>query len=84
MRLGKDGNPKVDSRPVVMEPVESSNIEAIGHHETSSLLFVRFKGGRTYMYDRFRSDKHRALMSADSVGAHFAKHIKPKHIGRPL
>jgi hypothetical protein len=67
-----------------MVPVKSSNIDAIGYHGPNRLLFVRFKSGSTYMYDRVPASKHEALASADSVGAHFAKHIKPKHIGRPL
>ena len=62
---------------VPLEPVESSNIQAIGHDGIAALV-VQFKGGARYLYlgvDRRTMD---AFRESPSKGAHFAANIKAK------
>ncbi|MGA3015963.1 MAG: KTSC domain-containing protein [Bryobacteraceae bacterium] len=59
-----------------MQPVESSNIEAIGHDPATNTLGVKFKSGGLYHYQGISAEKHQALMAADSKGKHFFKHIR--------
>lgn len=69
------------SAPVPMTRVESSQIAAIGYAPESSELSVLFKGkggapDALYVYDSVPADTYAALASAESVGSHFAQHIK--------
>lgn len=56
--------------------VKSSNIEAVAY-EPGTML-VRFSGGAVYRYRGVQVQEHAALMAAESLGAHLAKHIKHK------
>ncbi|KVO82427.1 KTSC domain-containing protein [Burkholderia ubonensis] len=64
------------------QPVESSQIHSIGYDAETETLAVRFKG-RTgeptslYHYSKFAQANFDALKTADSIGSHFYKHIKP-------
>lgn len=57
----------------------SSNIKAIGYDEKNNTLEVIFKNGGHYSYENVSIEMHKELMTADSVGTHFSKHIKGKH-----
>jgi len=63
---------------VPLKPVNTSNIEAIGHDPASNTLAVRFKGGSVYHYDNVPAEKHAALMAAPSIGSHFHQQIKSR------
>lgn len=58
------------------EAVNSSNIQAIGYDEPSRTLQVDFHGGAAYQYTPITNKAFLELKNADSVGSHFAKHIK--------
>ena len=58
--------------------VKSSNIKSIGYDIKSKMLEVEFIGGRIYQYNNVDSEKHEALMKADSVGKFYAANIKNK------
>lgn len=64
-------------------PVESSQIHSIGYDAESETLAVRFKDRKTsaptslYHYTGFTQANFDALKTADSLGSHFYKHIKP-------
>lgn len=67
---------------IELKPVESSQIHAIGHHPESNTLAVQFKGkdgtpGSIYHYQNFNADQFAQFSSAESIGSHFYKHIKP-------
>lgn len=64
---------------VKMEKVDSSNIDEIGHDETSNTLAVKFKNGGTYHYHNVPKDKYEALKGARSIGSHLHTSIKPHH-----
>jgi KTSC domain len=59
-----------------MEPVESSNIRAIGYDAATKHLRVQFSSGAIYEYADVSATKHADLLAADSAGKHFAKHIR--------
>ncbi|HEF5874820.1 TPA: KTSC domain-containing protein [Burkholderia cenocepacia] len=65
------------------QPVESTQIHSIGYDVESETLAVRFKDRKTnaptslYHYTGFTQANFDALKTADSLGSHFYKHIKP-------
>lgn len=62
---------------VDMIPVSSSNIDAVGYEPMPvARLYVRFKNGRTYLYENVPPDVYDGLSHAPSVGEYFNEHIK--------
>ena len=61
---------------MLMLPVNSSNIAAIGHDASEALMHVQFTSGSVYEYESVSADEHAELLAAPSVGSHFAKHFK--------
>lgn len=60
-------------------PVKSSHIKSVGYHAPSRMLSVEFNGGKVYHYNDVSPEAHESLMKAQSVGTHFAEHIKDKY-----
>jgi hypothetical protein len=56
------------------QPVKSSHIRSIAHEGTT--LEVEFLNGTKYQYVGVTPEEHGDLMSAESIGTHFAKHIR--------
>lgn len=56
--------------------VESSSIEAIKYEKGLNTLVVLFKSGQLYRYNDISPTEFNDLLNADSVGSHFAKHIR--------
>jgi hypothetical protein len=69
---------------MTLVPVDSSSIKAVGYDTHSEVLQVQFLNGNTYEYQGVGEHEHAALMSAQSIGAHFGKHIRPKFTGDKL
>ncbi len=65
-------------------PVESSNIAAVGHDAETETLDVEFHNGTVYRYAEVPLEEHEAWMQADSLGAHFARFIRPRYMGVKL
>lgn len=69
--------------PVHLAPVESSQIEAIGHDPVTKTLVIEFKRrpgdaqGSIYRYANVSGALFADLRDAKSVGTFFYKHIKP-------
>lgn len=60
-----------------MTPVaHSSTVEAIGYEPATQLLKVKFKSGGTYHFEGVPAAEYQKLLTAESVGKHFHKHIK--------
>lgn len=57
-----------------MKPVESSNIDAMGHDGKD--LAVRFKGGAVYLYHGVPKATFEAALKAESVGTYFRLHVR--------
>ena len=67
-------------RPAIdLQPVESSQVRAIGYDAATSTLAVQFTRGEgaVYHYPDVLPETHRAFMDAESIGTFFGKHIKP-------
>ena len=61
---------------IVTEPVESSNIEAIGYLKESKILKVTFKGGSSYIYKNVEELQLKNIQNAKSIGRYFNDNIK--------
>ncbi len=55
-------------RGVVLQPVESSMIHAVGYDPERQLLEVAFNSGRVYCYEGVPPDVYEDLMAAESKG----------------
>lgn len=69
-----------------MQPVESSNIGAIGYDPDTLTMHIEFRGKngkppRLYEYQGVSPVQHAALLKADSVGSHFHAHIRNRFTG---
>lgn len=64
-----------------MQPVTSSSIDAVGYHQDTRTLHVRFASGATYEYRNVDPEEHAALIEAKSIGAHFAANIRNQYKG---
>lgn len=70
---------------IPMQPVQSTQIAAMGHHAASRTLRVQFHGsGATYDYDDFDAQKFAAFQAAESKGKYFGANVKGKHAYRKL
>lgn len=65
--------------PLKLNPVKSSNVEAVGYDAASQTLLVRFKGGKTYSYAGVPVTVNTALGQAESVGRFIGAHIVGKY-----
>jgi hypothetical protein len=63
----------------LMVAVESSAIRAIGYDAVTRTLYVTFHDGDTYAYAGVPPHEHRALATADSIGAYFNTRIRPAY-----
>lgn len=61
------------------DPVESSNLEAVGYHRQTQTLRIIFHGGRAYDYPLVPEQEYRRLMEAESKGKFFNSRIKPMY-----
>lgn len=66
----------------IMDRVNSTNIEAVGHD--GSALYVRFHGGALYRYRTAGADLHAALLASASPGKLFHRNVKPNHKGERM
>jgi hypothetical protein len=67
---------------IPLTPVASSQIHSIGHDPATNTLAIRFadKSGdpaALYHYSNFPAEEFEKLSSAESIGSHFYKQIKP-------
>lgn len=60
-----------------MIKVQSSNLEAVDHD--GQHLTVQFKSGATWTYHDVPEPVFRKMLSADSIGGYFAKHVKSSY-----
>lgn len=71
--------------PIKTHPVKSSQIEAIGHDPATNTLAITFKSKakdgqvrlETYHYANVTAYDYHQLKTAESIGKHFYKYIKP-------
>lgn len=61
------------------KPVKSSNIVGVGFDPDTSELEIEFKGGGLYRYADVPADAYAEFILSESLGRHFAQHIKPNY-----
>lgn len=61
---------------MILHPVVSSNIQAIGHDPRTNELVIQFKNGSKYRYPGVTTAQYEAFRAAESAGKHFAAHVK--------
>jgi hypothetical protein len=69
----------VETNHITLDSVESSQIGAIGHDPLTNTLAMQFKAKKdapVYHYANVDVGMFEALKTAESVGKHFATHIK--------
>lgn len=70
----------MENTPIAMQPVQSSNIDAIGFQQgPPAVMQIKFKGGGIYQYrgpDEVVTAHYDALKAAESKGKHFTAHIR--------
>lgn len=72
-----------------MQPVESTQIAAIGHDPTRNALRIQFKDfktkqpGNTYEYANFTVEDFEKFLAAESKGKHFGATIKKETAKHP-
>lgn len=64
---------------VPMTPVTSSNVEAIGWR--GDVLHVRYKGGKTYMYQGVPESLYKRALVSESLGAFLHHNVKAHYEG---
>lgn len=67
---------------MIMQPVSSSNIAAIGYE--NGILHIRFNSGGLYEYSDVPESVYRGLMSASSHGQYFHAYIKNNYACRRI
>lgn len=71
----------MQTNDIALDPVESSQIAAIGHDPATNRLAIQFKSkkgpGSIYQYQNFTAEDFAEFKGAESLGAHFGQHIKP-------
>ncbi len=76
---------KLRPSQIELQEVESGNIARVGYDRESSTLVVEFKHGfdkgPKYYYVGVTEEEHKDLVSAKSVGKHFAAFIRLKYDG---
>ena len=59
--------------------VDSSNIKRIGYRHQTREMFIEFHSGAFYRYRGISQETFDTLMNADSIGEHFAAHIRDEY-----
>ncbi|WP_341893755.1 KTSC domain-containing protein [Ferrovibrio terrae] len=63
---------------LVMNPVKSSNLSAVGYDPESKTMRVEFNGGARHDYSGITPEQFTDFMSAESKGKHFHKNFRSR------
>lgn len=61
---------------ITLNPVKSSNIAAMGYDPASRTLAVQFASGVQWRYADVPPAEYEAMQKAESIGSHFARHVR--------
>lgn len=67
---------------MILTPVQSSTIRAVGYDFDSLILTVQFVSGGTYEYYEVPATVHAAFLAAPSLGSFMHKGIRPRYMFR--
>lgn len=64
--------------PIALQPVDSSQVKAVGYDAGTKTLAVQFKHGTQaiYHYPGVEPETHAAFIGAESLGAYFRDNLK--------
>lgn len=64
--------------PIALQPVDSSQVKAVGYDEASKTLAVQFKHGAQaiYHYPGVEPETHEAFITSESLGKFFRDNLK--------
>ena len=66
----------MDLDHIIMNEVQSSNIEAVGHDVDRNILLVRFHNGVTYKCSPITEQGYRSMLNSPSVGKWYHQNIR--------
>lgn len=69
----------IDSNDLIvveLEPEESSNVQRYGYRRDTSILFVIYKDGQRYEYDKVPPEVFEELRQANSAGRYLHRRVK--------
>lgn len=69
---------------IPLEPIDSSNLSAVGYHPEKAILAVQFKSGAVYHYASVPLAVVTDFYTALSKGQYYALHIKGKYQGQKM
>jgi hypothetical protein len=78
----RTGDMTTTRNAISLTPIKSSNIAKLGWHD--GVLHVEFSNGGLFSYAGVTNQLYDELLNAKSIGAHFAKHVRPKYKGTKL
>ncbi len=70
--------PEITALQIERHDVVSSNIKAVGYHAETQTLDVEFASSRIYRFAGVPQQAYDALVGAESIGSHFARHVRGK------
>ena len=70
---------KEDNPIMLRQPVNSSNLQAVGYDAASGILESEFKNGSIYQYTGVPGSVYQGLMTAPSHGKYHARYIRNRY-----
>jgi hypothetical protein len=67
---------------ITLQPVQSSNLKAVGYDNDSQTMAVQFLNGNIYHYDAVPQSVYDNFMADDSKGSFFSKFVRGKFDSR--
>lgn len=67
-----------------MQPVTSSNLQAIGYDESYGVLAIEFRAGTLYLFGAVPRRIFDELRLAPSLGRFFLQHIRGRYVSRRI
>lgn len=64
---------------MIRQPVQSSNLRAVGYNKDTKVLEIEFIKGGVYRYFDVMESVYLGLIGADSKGAYFHEHIRGRY-----
>jgi hypothetical protein len=58
------------------QPIESSNIKAIGYNGEKLILEIEFHSGQIYQAQPISKEGYKTFMESESKGSYYHQHIK--------
>lgn len=66
---------------IALEPVVSSNLQAVGFDAERQRVAVQFKNGKIYYYAGVSLEAQEQFAKAESLGGFYSRHIRGRYVG---